>query len=55
MLLVFVFAVNWGGKAGGWGIAFHSFGFCLPPIVKLLFLEKMQDATSNQYFFGGIY
>lgn len=52
MLLVFVFAMNWGEKAGGWGITFHSFSFCLPPIVKLLFLEKMQDATSTQYFFG---
>ena len=27
------------------GITFHSFSFCLPLIVQLLFLEKMQDAT----------
>lgn len=52
MLSVFVFAVNWGeGEAGGLGITFHSSGFCLPLIVKLLFLEKMQDATFHQYFF----
>lgn len=51
-VVVFVFAVNWReGKAGGLGITFHSFSFCLPLIVKLLFLEKMQDATFNQYFF----
>lgn len=41
-------------EAGGLGITFHSFSFCLPLIVKLLFLEKMQDATFNQYFFGAL-
>lgn len=33
---------------------FHSFAFCLPLIVKLLYLERMQDATFNQCFCGAL-
>lgn len=57
MFLVFVLVLRGGeGVPGGWegGKLSLSPSFCLPLIVKLLCLERMQDATFNQDFCGAI-
>lgn len=45
-------AEEWGASQEAGESLFHSFGFCLPLIAKLLFLREMQGATLNQYFCG---
>lgn len=57
MFSVFVLVLRGGeGVPGGWegGKLALSPSFCLPLIVKLLCLERMQDATFNQDFCGAI-